>query len=121
MTGVNHACKIHLKWCVKGAAVGMMGLGIAQTKNNKTHTNTGAEPFSESWRAFPSRQVLPGYGVPMEDLEEHNQEQVTSVSISISRTIHLLPLSFSSLRKQTVSIDVPAFHVFFFISDSNKE
>lgn len=57
----------------------------------------------------------------MGDLEERNQEQVTSVSISISKHNTFTASSFSSLWKQTLSIDVPVFNVFFFISDSNKE
>lgn len=112
--GVNHACKIYLKGWVKGAAVD--GPWHGSDKNNKTHTNPGTEPFSESW------QVLPDYGVPIEGLEEPNQEQVTSVNISISRHKHIYCLlAFPPFGNRLYPLMCLHSMCSFFLFDSNKE
>lgn len=69
-----------------------MGFGMAQTKTIKP---TQAQVLSPSQKAGRSCQAMGG-------LEEPNQEQVISVNISSSRQTHLLPLSFSSIWKQTI-------------------
>lgn len=67
MIGVNHACKIHLKGCVKGAAVGMtyMGqLGIVQTKTTKPTQTQVLSPSQEARELSQGGRSFQAVGSP---------------------------------------------------------